>query len=45
MPARSDRLDEQRGKPLHPPVHGHVIDRDATLSQQFFDVSIGQSIA
>lgn len=38
MPARPGRVDEQRGKPLHPPVHGHVIDGDATLGKQFFDV-------
>jgi hypothetical protein len=44
MPARAGRLDEQWGKPLYPPVHGHVIDGDATLGQQFFDVSIRRSI-
>jgi hypothetical protein len=44
MPTRLGRLDQQRGKPLHPPVRGHVIDRDAARSQQFFNVSIGQSI-
>jgi hypothetical protein len=27
--------DQQRGEPLHPPVHAHVIDVDAPLDQEF----------
>jgi hypothetical protein len=30
------------GEPLHPPVHGDVVDLDAALDQQFFNVAIGQ---
>ncbi|MEA2202930.1 MAG: hypothetical protein QOI89_3638, partial [Solirubrobacteraceae bacterium] len=27
VPAGSCRVDEERGEPLHPPVHAHVSDR------------------
>jgi hypothetical protein len=29
----------------HPPEHGHVIDVDATLGQQFFNISIREPVA
>jgi hypothetical protein len=41
MPARLGRVDEQWREPLHPTVDRDVIDLDATLGQQFFNVSIG----
>jgi hypothetical protein len=37
-------VDEQGREPLHPPEHGHMIDLDTTLGQQFFDVTIGQAV-
>jgi hypothetical protein len=44
MAARPGGLDELRGEPLHPPVDGDVIHGDATLSQQFLHVPVGQAI-
>jgi hypothetical protein len=44
MPARSCRVDQQRREPLHPPVHAYVIDGDAPLGQQLFDITIGQGV-
>jgi hypothetical protein len=40
VPARLCRADQQRSEPLHPPVDADVIDVDAPLGQQFFDVSV-----
>jgi hypothetical protein len=40
MPAGPSGVDQQRGEPLHPPVYAYVIDGDAPLGQQFFDVSV-----
>jgi hypothetical protein len=34
VPAGPGRLNEQRGKPLHPPVDRDMIDLDAPLGQQ-----------
>jgi hypothetical protein len=31
VPAGSGRVDQQRSEPLHPAIHGDVIDRDATF--------------
>ena len=42
--ARPRGLDELRGESLYPPVDGDVIHGDATLSQQLFDVAVGQSV-
>ena len=42
VPAGPRRVDEQRREPLHPAVDRYVIDRDATLGQQFFHVPVGQ---
>jgi hypothetical protein len=33
---------EQRRESLHPPVDGDVVDVDAALGEQFFDVAVGQ---
>jgi hypothetical protein len=40
VPAGSCRVDEQRGEPLHPPVHAHVVNINAPLRQQLFDVPV-----
>ncbi len=45
MAARPRRVDQARREPLHPPVHGHVIDLDPRLDQQFLDIAIRQAIA
>jgi hypothetical protein len=39
---RTGGVGEQRGEPLHPPVHGDVIDLDAALDQEFLNVAVGQ---
>jgi hypothetical protein len=36
----SSSVDDQRGEALHPPVDSDVINLDATLSEEFFDVAI-----
>jgi hypothetical protein len=33
------------GEPLHPAVYRHVINLDATLSEEFFHVAVGQRVA
>jgi hypothetical protein len=38
--AGSCRIDQQGGEALHTPEDRDVIDLDATLSQQFIDISI-----
>ena len=38
-------VGQQRREPQHPPVDGDVVDLDAALGQQFFDVAIGQAEA
>jgi hypothetical protein len=45
MPARAGSVDEHRRERLHPPIHRHVIDIDAALSQQLLDVAVGQAVA
>jgi hypothetical protein len=45
VPTRPGSVNEQRGEPLHPAVHGHVIDLDAAFGEVFFDVAVGQSVA
>jgi len=35
-------LGELRSEPLHPPVHGDVIDLDAALGEELFDVTVGK---
>ena len=39
---RSGSIDEERREALDPPVHGDVVDLDATLAQELFDVAVGQ---
>ena len=39
------RINQQQGEPLHPPIHAHVIDGDATLSQQLYNVAVGEPVA
>jgi hypothetical protein len=41
VPEWAGGVSEQRGEPLHPPVHGHVIDLDAALGQQLLHIPIG----
>jgi hypothetical protein len=41
MPAGPGGGGHQRGEPLHPPVDGDVVDLDATLDEQLFDVAVG----
>jgi hypothetical protein len=36
-------LGELRGEPLDPPVDAHVVDLDASLGQELFDVPVGQA--
>jgi hypothetical protein len=40
VPARAGRVDQQWGEPLHPPVHGHMIDLDPALRQQLLHIAI-----
>jgi hypothetical protein len=35
-------VDQQRGETLDPAVDGHVIDVDASLGEEFFDVAVRQ---
>jgi hypothetical protein len=42
MSAGTGCVDEQRREPLHPTVDRDVIDIDASLSQQFFHVAVGE---
>jgi hypothetical protein len=36
-------LSEQRREPLDPPVDGDVVDLDAALGEQLFDVAVGEA--
>jgi hypothetical protein len=45
MPARPGGVDQQRREAQHPPVDGDVVDLDATLDEQLFDVAVGQAEA
>jgi hypothetical protein len=38
-------VSQQRREPQHPPVDGDVVDLDAALDQEFFEVAIGQAVA
>jgi hypothetical protein len=38
-------VGQQRSAPLHPPVHGDVIDLDTAFDQQFLYILIGQVVA
>jgi hypothetical protein len=39
------RVDDERGEALHPPVNRDVINLDATLGEELFDIAVGQAIA
>jgi hypothetical protein len=43
VPAGTRRVDQQRGEPLHPPIHAHVINLDAPLDQQLLPITVGRS--
>jgi hypothetical protein len=45
MPSQPCRLDELGSKPLDPPVHRDVIDRDATFGQELLDIPVRQALA
>lgn len=45
MPAWTCRLRQQRRKTLHPTKDADVIDSDATVGQQFFNVTVGEPVA
>jgi hypothetical protein len=45
MPGRPSRVNELRCKCLHPPVHRDVVNLDAPLGQQFFNITVGQAEA
>jgi hypothetical protein len=45
VPARAGGIGQQQGEPLDPPVDGDVIDLDAALGKEFFDIAIGQAVA
>jgi hypothetical protein len=38
-------VGQQRGEPLHPPVHGDVIGLDTAFGEQFLDVAVRQVVA
>jgi hypothetical protein len=43
MPTEPSRVGQQRRKPLHPPVHGDVVDVDAAFGQEFLHIPVGQA--
>jgi len=43
--ARSGGFDELRGEPLYPPVQRDVVDLDAALGEQLFQVPVGEAEA
>jgi hypothetical protein len=40
MTTRTCRFDELGCEPLNPPIDRDVIDRDSTLGEQLFDVTV-----
>src|ERR687894_381652 len=44
MPARSCRVDEQWGEPLHPAGDANVVDLPSAFGQQLFNIAVGQSV-
>jgi hypothetical protein len=42
MSTRAGSLGQQWREPKHPSIHRDVIDLDATLGEQLFDVAVGQ---
>jgi hypothetical protein len=45
MSKRAGGVGKQWGESLHPPVHRDVVDLDAALGQQLFDVAIRKAVA
>ena len=45
MATRTRGVDHQRREALHPPIDRHVINIDATLGEQFFDIAVRQVVA
>ncbi len=45
VPARPCSVDKLRCEGLHSPIYRHVVDLDAALGQQLFDVAVGQPVA
>ena len=45
MPTWPGGFGQQRREALDPPVDGDVVDRHSALSQEFFDVAVGQAEA
>jgi hypothetical protein len=45
VPAGPGRLAQQRCEPHDPAVDGDVVDLDAALGEQFFDVAVGEAKA
>jgi hypothetical protein len=44
VPAWPGRVGEEWRGALNPPVDGDVIDLDATLAEELFDVAVGQPV-
>jgi hypothetical protein len=42
-PAEPGRVSQQRREPPRPPVHGDMVDVDATLGQQLLHIPVGQA--
>jgi hypothetical protein len=38
-------VGQQRREPLHPSIDRHVVDLDAALGEEFFEVAVGQAEA
>jgi hypothetical protein len=45
MSARPSSLGQQRCEPLHPAIHGDVVDLDAPFAEQLLDVAVGEAEA
>jgi hypothetical protein len=45
VPARSGRINQQWGEPVHLAINRDVIDLDAPFGQQLFDVTVREPIA
>jgi hypothetical protein len=41
---RAGGIDDERGEALHPLVDGGVVNVDAVLGEQFFDVAVGLAV-
>ena len=45
VPTRAGGIREQRHEPLHPPVHGDVVDLDPALGEQLLEIPVGRRVA